>query len=457
MIRMSRATARAVVVAIALAHAAAFAWYQRADWTALWTDQEGYRRLGAALAQTGTFTRYPGADPFVPEVLRTPGYPIFVAAVYRTLGTSQEAIAIVQGLAFAAMCLIVMRMTREVAGDRAALVAGLMTALYPPFPYFGALVLSELWTAFLLTVATWRTLVAARSGRPRDFAIAGVLLALVALTRPAFVLLPLLAAAATATRRGARPAIAGPAALLVAFGLVLSPWLAYNYVYLHRVTMSPAGGVGRTIWEGSWQGVWSGRTQAALTSYAESTDDIASLEPRVRELAAATGDDPRRMLEYIRQWRGVRAIWDTPSDPAARAAARIAADREYLRLGLANNRGRWANWAFRRLGRGMILLWMGDIPIRYSDINATPPAVIRAIWLAQGALTLLAVYGAVVLWRRGSHQEAVLLLVPLAYITVVHLPLTTEPRLALPGKPMLLALAAIGLTALVTSPETSGS
>jgi 4-amino-4-deoxy-L-arabinose transferase-like glycosyltransferase len=456
---MSSTRASVIVVAVALAHAAAFAWYQRVDSTTVWTDQEGYRRLGDALARTGTFTRYPDAKAFVPEVLRTPGYPVFVAAVYRTLGRSQESVALAQALAFAAMCLFVMRMTLAAGAPRSAFAAGLMTALYSPFPYFGALVLSELWTAVLLTLATWRTVVAARRGKPSALAAAGVLLGLVALTRPAFVLLPVFVALALVfvDTRSLRRNIPGIAALMLAYAVTLAPWLAYNYVYLHRVTISPAGGIGRTVWEGSWQGVWAGRTQAALTSVAESDVSGPGLVERVQTLAQATHEDPVRMLEYIRQWRAVRAIWDTPTEPAARAAARIDADREYLRLGLENNRGQWFAWAYRRLGRGMILLWMGDIPIRFSDINGTSPMLVRSIWLIQGALVLLAAWGAVVLWRRGLHQEAILLITPLVYITLVHLPLTTEPRLSLPGKPVLLALAAIGLTAIVTSPETSGS
>src|SRR4051794_30674632 len=61
---------RLIIVAIAVLHAAAFIVYQRPDWDTLWTDQNGYLRLGHVLAETGRFTRFPDRQPFVPEAIR---------------------------------------------------------------------------------------------------------------------------------------------------------------------------------------------------------------------------------------------------------------------------------------------------------------------------------------------------------------------------------------------------
>ena len=58
--------------------------------------------------------------------------------------------------------------------------------------------------------------------------------------------------------------------------------------------------------------------------------------------------------------------------------------------------------------------------------------------------------GAPFRWLRQGHdgsQEAVVLLaMPIIYVTGVHLPLLCEARQSLPVKPIVLALAAIGLT-----------
>src|SRR5205814_9249862 len=87
-----------VVCLVAVLHSLFFIWYQRPDWATEWSDQDGYRRLGQVLADTGRFTRYPDAARFVPEVIRTPVYPAFVAVVYRLFGAHQIAVALAQTL-----------------------------------------------------------------------------------------------------------------------------------------------------------------------------------------------------------------------------------------------------------------------------------------------------------------------------------------------------------------------
>ena len=167
---------------------------------------------------------------------------------------------------------------RRAAGERGGIVAALMTALYPPLPYFGSLILTELWTAFMATAAILVCLRAAQQGRLRDYVLAGALFSATTLVRPAFVLMPFFFAIAVPmlVRSQRTPAaLKGWAALVVTAALALTPWFAYNYVNLGQITLSPAGGIGRGLWEGSWQGRWSGRLQAELI-------DLADEHPRSR-------------------------------------------------------------------------------------------------------------------------------------------------------------------------------
>ncbi|PYQ78692.1 MAG: hypothetical protein DMG01_10970 [Acidobacteria bacterium] len=133
--------ALAFICLIAALHGLFFIWYQRPDWNTQWPDQEGYRRLGEVLATTGQFTRFPDAPAFVPEVLRTPAYPIFVALVYRVFGTHQISVALAQTALFSVVCLVVYAIGRRVASERIAWLAAMATALFPPIPYFAALTL----------------------------------------------------------------------------------------------------------------------------------------------------------------------------------------------------------------------------------------------------------------------------------------------------------------------------
>jgi 4-amino-4-deoxy-L-arabinose transferase-like glycosyltransferase len=454
--RMSRIVL-AVSCLIALVHGAIYISYLRPDWDVAWTDQAGYKQLGSVLARTGTFTRYPDYPVFVPEVIRTPGYPAFVAPIYRVFGVGNDvAVTAVQVVLFAVLCGLVYALTKRLAGRRAAGLAALLTALFAPLPHFAALVLTEFWTTFVATAAMLVVLSAVQRQRLRDFALGGVLLSAVTLVRPAFVLLPFfLASAMPVLLRSQRTAAAlrGWGVLAVTAALTLLPWFTYNYVNLGQFTLSPAGGIGRGLWEGSWQGVWPGRVQAQLTAIAEQNTDV---EARVHTVARESGLDPRPMLQYVREWRTNHDLWDTPQDPLERARARVDADRAYLDAALNNIRQDPIGHLMRRVTRGTFVLWAADIPIRYSDINRTPTIVIRVVWLIQVVILLLAVAGAVTLARRGRRVEAVLLVLPLVYVTAVHLPLLCEARQSLPVKPLVLALAAVAMSRL-TSPGSADS
>lgn len=445
-----------LIVLVALAHAALFIAYQRPDWEVAWSDQGGYQQLGAAMARSGEFTRFPESPVFIPEVIRTPGYPAFVAVVYRLFGASTLPVAIAQALVFALICLIVYALARRIAGGRTAAVAALMTALFPPLPYYGALVLTEVWTTFVLMAAMLVCLRAVQQGRTRDFLLAGALFSGATLVRPAFVLLPFGLAIAmpmlVPSERNRRRA-GQWAALAVVAAITMVPWFTYNYVYVGRFTLSPAGGIGRGLWEGTWQGRWSGRSHDDLTDIAEVTPDRMELDALVREVATAEGIAPDGMLTYVHEWQDIRRIWTSPTDPMERARARVVADQEYLRAAVAHIRADFSGWAVRRAMRRAFILWASDIPIRYTDIDATPTIVIRAIWMLQVILLIVAAAGLVVLLRRQRYAEAALISLMLLYVTGVHVPLLCETRQSLPVKPLVITLAAVA----VTSRQTSAS
>lgn len=454
MLASMRVRSLLVICVVALAHAGAYIVHQRPDWEVSWTDQGGYQRLGEVLATTGEFTRYPDAAVFVPEVIRTPGYPAFVAVVYLLFGVgNQMAVVVCQAVVFAVLCLIVLAVTRRVAGERVAIGAALLTALFSPLPYFGALALTELWTAFIATLAMLVCVRAAQTKSLGLYALAGVLFSATTLVRPAFVLLPFFLAASVPILirdQRDRPALRGWAALVLAAGLTMTPWFAYNYVNLGRLTLSPAGGVGRGTWEASWQFRWAGRTQAALTDIATTAQSRDDMDARARAVAVETGGDPAPMLEYVHEWRDIHDMWDTPQDPFERMRARVTADQAYLDAGWRHIRKDPVGHVVRRLTRGPLVLWATEIPIRHSLINSLPTLVIRAIWLVQAGLLLLAIAGVVHLVRAGHRLEAALLALPLLYVTGVHLPLLCEARQSLPVKPLMLVLAAIGASAIIS-------
>ncbi len=455
---MTRYRTLALIVVVAVAHGLFFIWYQRPDWnTEVWPDQVGYRQLAASLATTGKFTKSSDARQFVPEAIRTPAYPLFVATIYKVAGTGQVPVALAQTALFAGICVLVYAIARRVAAERVAIIAATATALFPPIPYFGALVMTEVWTTFLFTLSMWVAIRALESKSLASFAALGIVLELTALSRPVFFLFPFALAAVGVIifpRVGvkSRPPMRDWAMLCAAAVVTLLPWLTYNYATFGRFTMAPAGGVGRGLWEGQWQATWSGRLQDELTRVADATDDRALLDERVRGIADREHTSAAPMLEYVHQWQDIRRIWTT-ADPRERATARIAADQEYQRVALQNLRhDSWTHLS-RRLVRGVYLLWAGEIPVRFSDINRLPTFVIRAIWALQAAIVVAALAGLVVLFRGGRKAEALVFGSCILYITVVHFPLLTESRQSLPAKPVVLLLAAVAIASLTFKPQ----
>ena len=444
---MSRTSARALIVLIALAHATFFIAYQSRDWFTEWTDQNGYARLGSVLAQTGRFTRFPDAPTYVPDVLRTPGYPVFVAVVNRTLGDGRLQVAAAQAAVFAAICLLVYAIGRLFESDRTAFAAGLTTALFPPLPYFAALTLTEVFTTFVVTAGVYCWLRALRSG-PRWAAGAGAILGWAALTRPSFQYLPAaLALFAWSIAPRSRVAVRRGIVMLAVFAATAGPWVVHNWTYFRIVSIAPpAAGIGRALWEGNWQVEWPGRIEAALTHLAETTWDRPGLDRKVRAYADSVEMDPEPMLRYVHEWQDVRRMWDEPQEPVKRAAARAEADREYGRLAIENIRRDPVRHIWRRLTTGVLVLWITEIPVRHSDINALPPIAIRLIWFVQALLMLAAMAGLLILWQRGARAEAAALGALLTYVTAVHAVLFSEARYALPAKPMVVLLATVAVS-----------
>ena len=340
--------------------------------------------------------------------------------------------------------------TRRSRSSSPSTSTGCVTALFPPLPYYGALVLTEVWTTFVLSLAILACLRAMQRDRFSGFMLAGMLFSLTTIVRPAFVLLPFGLAVAmpilVPSERSRARRLGQWGAFAVAAAITLTPWFTYNYVYLGRFTLSPAGGIGRGLWEGTWQGRWSGRAHNDLTHIAEVTTDRSQLDAKVREVAAREGIAADGMLTYVHEWQDIRRIWESPTDPMERARARVVADQEYLRAAMTHIRSDVQGWAVRGLTRRLFILWASDIPIRFTDINSVNPLIIRAIWLVQVVVLLIAAAGIVVLVRRARYAEAALLTLPLLYVTGVHVPLLCETRQSLPVKPLVLILAAIAAT-----------
>lgn len=229
-------------------------------------DEREYLALAANLAAGRGFTpdlpgepRHPLADQFD----RAPLYPLFLAPLVgadpdlragRFPPDVPTGVKVAQALVGTATLWLIALVARRAAGERAAVAAAALAAVYPPLVWTSAYALSET-LATALTVAAVLALGEALDRRdapsasrqaPVAVAGGGVLLALATLVRPASLLALPLAALLLLGRRRAGLAVL----VLVAAAACVAPWTWRNAREHGRVVLVSAQG-GVNFWIGN--------------------------------------------------------------------------------------------------------------------------------------------------------------------------------------------------------------
>ncbi len=236
-----------LVLAVAFAARAALLLAIGPDTRYAWTpDSEDYAACARGLARQGAFTRSE-APPLVPETLRTPGYPLLLAATcvseacpaVRAAQWAQVFLgAATAGLAFAVCWLLF--------GDpRAALAAGLGLALDPVTLLHTPLLLSETLFTFLAAASLLALVWAYREPRFHGrAALAGLLCGLAALVRPAGLYFFVFGAGALWLAWSGRRGRASACAVFVAASLAApAAWAGRNLARTGRFTVTSIQGL----------------------------------------------------------------------------------------------------------------------------------------------------------------------------------------------------------------------
>ncbi len=206
------------------------------------TDAYDYDRTAVSLAdghgypRASVFSGGPG-----PTAFRPPAYPLFLAGVYAITGTSNpdhrwEAGRIAQALLGVAIVALVMLVASRLFGPCEALIAGAISAVYPPLVFEGTSLLTEpLFTVLMLggIAAVLRY----RSGddRLRWLLVAGLLAGLATLARTnGVVVIAALALGVWTLRPRFKPrALVAPSIVLASAALAIVPWTIRNVIELH--------------------------------------------------------------------------------------------------------------------------------------------------------------------------------------------------------------------------------
>jgi 4-amino-4-deoxy-L-arabinose transferase-like glycosyltransferase len=197
-------------------------------------DAKGYERLALNLLHGNGFTASE-SQPFVPEFLRTPGYPFFVAAVYSLVGVQPVAVALTQILLDLGSVILVYSIASTTGSKAIALLASGARAFDPGAVALSNSLMSETLFVFLVLLSllfTHRLFVAKNFSFTSAFWL-GAVAAGCALVRPVGIYYGLLIAVFLLILFWSKV----PKPLLIrfllfyalTFGLVLSPWVVRNY------------------------------------------------------------------------------------------------------------------------------------------------------------------------------------------------------------------------------------
>ncbi|HID06272.1 MAG TPA: hypothetical protein EYP10_03900, partial [Armatimonadetes bacterium] len=200
-------------------------------------DSVGYDRLALNLLRHGAFSQS-AIPPYAPDSHRTPGYPIFLAIVYRTIGHNPLAVIAVQDLIDSINAMLVYAIAGSVTTPQGAMIAGLGYAFAPLLIFQAQRLLTETLFVFFMLIALLCGLNAlVRSSRSLLISTA-ISCALATLVRPigmGLAVMWLLAFVFMTYRCGLRLCLLRIVQFIGAYIAPLLPWLIRNYITFHML------------------------------------------------------------------------------------------------------------------------------------------------------------------------------------------------------------------------------
>lgn len=244
-----------VLLAIALGLRLSYILMQPANPDLSGGDGAGYEALAWNVASGRGFEIFPG----IPSILRGPGYPAFLAAIYLLFGHQLRAAFLIQAVVDTLSCWLAYDLARRVFNQHVARIVLAGVAIYPFFISELVTLYQEPVFMFLLLLTTWMLVRYQERHSLKYVAIAGLINGLNALVRPTNLLVAPAYAMLIFTNRGSTKHKLKVGATFVAItALVILPWTLRNYMQVGRcVPVSAFGGV--TLWVGSQpytQGRW---------------------------------------------------------------------------------------------------------------------------------------------------------------------------------------------------------
>ncbi len=229
-----------IILIFLIALFSGFFWNQKIFGQPITSDQSFYDQVAQNILGGRGFTDA-GHDAGV-----EPLYPLFLAGIYGFFGHNYDAVRIIQIFLFALAVVFIFLIAEKLFGVKIALYSALSTALFPSLAIEAGNVTTEMFFTFLLVISIFAFCRAFLKDNNLWLILAGVFLALAAMTRSILQFFIIVAVAnifivyykKTSFRVGFFKAII----VLIAFFATLLPWYIHNSY--GEVTIAPRAGGG---------------------------------------------------------------------------------------------------------------------------------------------------------------------------------------------------------------------
>ena len=424
--------ARIFVVALALTLRLIFFFWAHpfgpgGDAKLLVNDASGYHNIAVSLIQHGS---YPPHDDYQ-SMLRTIGYPAFIAAIYAPFGIRPWLVILLQIILDSLFALLLMRIARLFNLKKGLWLAGFLWAVDPLAIISANALLSDSLYVWLTLAGFYFLTRYFLQGRIRDLYLNAVLLALAAHVRPVGLYLFFVLALVLLIKAIREKTLSRWLRYTLLFVLLIAPWLIRNKALHNHFFFSISGDYNALI-------LYAGPLYAALYGIDKNRvkdvleNNMARRYPRLKE------NDPFLFYQKYRD-EGLALIMGHPFKFTKQVLLKslrmfLGTDRETV-MGLLSGA--------KRPKVMDTLLNNGFIPLLKSlsagDIIYL--VVVESLLLAE---YLLCVCGLRLVYKKYSVWVVLGLLAPIVYFAVMGMPMGFT-RFKLPLMPFYIFLAAVGV------------
>lgn len=374
---------------------------------------DDYDRLAYNLANGNGYRFAPG---LAETLMREPGYPLFLAGVFKIFGYSLAAARFANFVLAIGIALLIVPLARRIDPRPAvAAVAAMVFLLHPGVILAearGGVELLFMFVVMLFMVALYR---AVENGRSADYVVAGALLGLTVLIRstpilfPALLLVYLIAVSHGAKER--RRAVISAMLLVVAMVAVMSPWIVRNF-RLTGELVPTSSMLGVSVQSGQY--ICEHLDLAHGFQEIDKDGAVPARSARARSLGYAFKDD---YYQYF-----------------YRTGDEMAFNKTLLHDSMQRYKDRPGIVA-KCLSANLFNFWFAGKSWTVTMVNM----------LVQLPLLALAAIGAWMLIRSGRGRHLALAGLFIGYLYLVHLPVLAQARYSIPLVPFLAIAASVAL------------